>query len=276
MINTMGTILLLSTGLLFYSIEDKQSPSETEKAQLCRFYVANFNLEQQLNYVRQRLLALSTESNQEGLHPHVVFNKSGPDVHPGDPKHINLFTFRVYKYQRKFLDYDVFLIYPSTTHALPYKLGLDDEYNFVRLWGFYASSHTTGDSTAFHYFDDGLSFNSTDLPIGNETAMSEFVYDWIQLTQFYDSPWFFKLRSNEYTLIDEDVLGSCTTVEKRSSFISRDTRVVYRDWKYKIPKSGQPVLKLHEQREDSDRSVFDGISDEFSGSADPPKRESPN
>ena len=276
MINTMGTILLLSTGLLFFSVEDKQSPSETEKAQLCRFYVANFNFEQQLNYVKQRLLALSTRSNQEGPHPHVVFNEFESEFYHIDPKHINLFNFRVYKYQRRFLDYDVFLIYPSTTHALPYKLGLDDQFNFVRLWGFYARSYTAGDSTVYHYFDDGLSFNSTDLPISNETAMSEFVYDWIQLTQFYDSPWFFKMRSNEYTLIDEDVLGSCTTVETRYSFISRDTRVVYRDWKYKIPKNGQPVLKLHEQREDSDSSVFDGISDEFSGSADPPKRESPN
>ena len=262
----MGTFLLFMTGLLVLADENRQSPSETVKAQLCRFYVAYFNLEQQTNYYERLLLARLPDMNWEGPHPYLMFLSE----YHRDPDNVHEFNFTVKKYQRRFLDYDVFFIYPSTTHALPYKLGINDQFEFVRFRGFIEDSHISGDTSAFLSYDDGLSFNSTDIPAGDNTIVSEFIYDWIQLTQFADHPDFIKLLSNEYTLIDQDVLGSCVTVELKQSYYGQESSVVHKEWKYKIPKKGQPVLKLHAQREDTDRSVFDDASSETGGSLESP------
>lgn len=261
----MGTFLLFMTGLMVLADEIRQGPSETVKAQLCRFYVAYFDMEQQTNYFERLLLARLPDVIWEGPHPYSTF-KSYHD----DPNRVHEFNFRVMKYQRRFLDYDVFFVYPSTTHALPYKLGINDQFEFVRFYGFGENVHTSGDTSAFLSYDDGLSFNSKDIPAVDDTKVSEFIYDWIQLTQFDDHPNFFKLLSNEHTMIDHDVLGSCVTAELRYSYYNQVTSVVYKEWKYKIPKKGQPVLKLHAQREDTDRSMFDDASNETSGSLESP------
>ncbi len=264
MINVMGTLLLFMSGLLVLADENRQSPSETVKAQLCRFYVAYFNMEQGTNYYERLLLARLPDMHWEGPHPYFMLS-----INNRDPDNVHEFNFTVMKYQRRFLDYDVFFIYPSTTHALPYKLGINDQFEFVRFRGFIENSHISSDTSAFLSYDDGFSFNSTDIPTGDHTRVSEFIYDWIQLTQFDDHPNFIKLLSNEYTLIDQDVLGSCVTVELKQSYDVQGV-MIYKEWKYKIPEYGQPVLKLHTQREDTDRSVFDDASSETGGSLESP------
>lgn len=261
----MGTFILFMTGLMVLADENRQSPSETVKAQLCRFYVAYFDMEQRTNYLERLLQIRLPDVYWEGPHPYYMFSN-----YLTDPNQVHEFNFRVMKYQRRFLDYDVFFIYPSTTHALPYKLGINDQIEFVKFYGFGEKVHISGDPSEFLSYDDGLSFNSMDIPSVDDTKLLEFIYDWIQLTQFDDHPNFIKLLSNEFTLIDQEVLGSCVTIELKQSYYNQDTSVVYKEWKYKIPKKGQPVLKLHTQREDTDRSVYDDASSEISGSLESP------
>lgn len=171
-------------------------------------------------------------------------------------------SITAYRLPRRFLSYDVYMVYrsnPSSTNTVFFKIGLDDQFNFVTFWGFRDPISTVGEYVHYWGSRDDISFESGDLPLKDKDKMDQFIGDWIQLTQYGKHPGYFKIISNDFEVTNNVVEGTCQTAE----FYEADpmfggNKVLYKEWSYRIPGFGQPRLELLSQREDEDLSVIFG------------------
>lgn len=249
----IGIFWRLVLGALPLSVDGGQLTNEFVKERLCSCYVAISDIETQYKYEQRWLLDNKQNARQEIHHPsNAIYGPWGYDM---EFRFLNV-NYRPTKLPRKFLQYDVFLVYGMTMYGKPYKLGIDDEYGFFKFNGFSEKTHNSPSFLEFKSYNDVLQFTSADVPMEDDLEFRDFVYDWIQLTQFDDHPKFIRLKSNDFSLKDDAVSGSCLTVQLDQGPY-QDSKVVYKEWRYKIPSNGLPELELVAQlRVDHDGTVF--------------------
>ena len=249
----IGIFWRLVLGALPLSVDGGQLTNEFVKERLCSYYVAISDIETQYKYEQRWLLDNKLNARQEIHHPsNAIYGPWGYDIESRD-LYVN---YRPIKLPSKFLQYDVFLVYGMDRHGNPYKLGIDDEYGFFKFNGFSEKIHNSPTFLDFKSYNDALQFTSADVPKEDDAVFRDFVYDWIQLTQYNDYPSFIRLISNGFTIKDDAVSGSCRTVQLDHG-PDQESKVVYKDWQYKIPSNGPPELKLVDQKTvDDDGTVF--------------------
>ncbi len=257
----MGVVLCVLAGLMFFDADDQQKTGYSMKAQVARHYVAFFEFETSVGYKKRTLMDSSkyADWDRPDMYKALIHEISAPIDH----ENIHVFNYPTERLTRRFLTYDVFLVYRFTTsQPRRYKVGIDDQFNIIRIHGFYEGDFRVGSHAMDSFsYDDGLEFSSKDVPAGDPDKFGEFVSDWIQLTQHDDHPNFFRILSNEYMLEDRDVLGSCATAELRHGPLIEEA-VIYKLWKYKIPNEGTPVLKELSRQVRNDLSeLFDATGE---------------
>lgn len=173
-------------------------------------------------------------------------------------------SISAYRLPRRFLSYDVYMVYrsnPTSTNPVFFKIGLDDQFNFVKLWGFREPISNVGEYAVYMSSgeDEYVSFESGDVPLNDKAKMDQFIGDWIQLTQYGKHPGYFKIISNDFEVTNNVVEGTCQTAEfyEADPLLGGD-KVRYKEWSYRISGLGLSHLELLSQREDEDKSVIFG------------------
>lgn len=247
--------------ILIVFVIQLRSTEDLAKSTMCKYYVAWFISSTVADYYSQFYSDSASETERSPVRT----------LKPPGGKWLNtrydvMMTtsavngrFMALKMPRRFLNYDVYLVSEYTTHSYSYyKLGIDDQFKFVRFWGF-GVPEPISQSENFALFmgqNDELEFDSTDLPMSDEVKVQQFIGDWIQLTQFSDHPNRFKILSNQYveTEFKGRFEGTCSTAELRDDF-QKGRSVIYRDWSYIIPfDGGHPYLELLSVREVEDNA----------------------
>lgn len=257
------SLSLMAFFVAYAKLAENQAQSELYryKSELCKYYVACFAAKTVADYYENVARDTSTVEDRIGSLRNVRRRTSlGSGINAVLDASLvsdNLFANRL---PRKFLRYDVYQVsrlFPSSGSY--FKIGIDDQFRFVTFGGFDDPVSGPGDYTHFWGFDDGLKFESSDLPLHDEAEVRQFIGDWIQLTQYEDRAGFFKILSNEYEETKGVVTGACQTAELKQSFsIPANNRIRYREWSYRIPSFGQPRLELISEREEEDLSEILG------------------
>jgi len=239
--------LVLPIFFLFFSLENLCCVHESEndiKAELCKYYVAYFESETEIKYFN-RLKGV------DDLESEVIL---------GDLMKLELITdnYRIARYPNKFLDFEIYLVYPNSPHAKPYKLGIDAQLKFFKFGGFVEDTHLQGDTSSFLKFNDELDLSGLNLFQENRKTVDQFIADWIQLTRYDGAPNFFKLISNNFKIIDRNILGECKTVEYQGSvYESEMSFAVYKIWQYELQYQGKYSLKaISEDKEKATSEIF--------------------
>ena len=283
---------LFLTSFLFDTQETENSAAYSEIAALCKYHVIYFEIGTNISYFENWLernppnkqeweYKQSNESFRTRLSNDA--RERFERLSTGGLDQVNLYT--VEKPNRRFFDMEVYVVYPPSENAIPYKMGIfryrSEMYVlFVRFSGFTERIHFKDDVAPYKSYNDelditvveydsdskfalvwaydALSTALDDFSTGNPAEFDEFVKDWIQLTRYSGRPGDFKLLSNEFDLIDGALVGNCRTAElDRSS--NQDSSVAVKEWSYKI--SGfqlfnreKPSLKLVSQTTSEDTS----------------------
>ena len=237
----MGAVWCVLAGLMLVDADDQQKIGYSVKAQVIRHYVAFFELATTVAYKKRTLMDSSQDANWDRPDMYEALVSKIPI--PMDHEIIQVFNFPTSRLPRRFLTYDVFMVRRGISDSKPYKIGIDDQFNIVRFYGFYEENTWGGLVLTKFSYDDWLDFSSKDVPVEDPKKMEEFVSDWVHLTQFNDHPNFFRILSNVYQLENGHFLGICTTAELHHGPLIPKGTVVYKLWKYKIPNEGTPVLK---------------------------------
>ena len=228
------------------------------KEELCKYYVARSAALYLAGYrvdPDQRLSWFDvSESTARGWESVIVGVKSFEgDLLPS--------SISAYRLPRKFLSYDVYRVYrsnPTGTDSF-FKIGFDDQFNFVTFWGFRDPISAVGEYAVYLGTRDDISFESGDLPLNDKDKVDQFIGDWIQLTQYGMQPGYFKILSNDYEVTNNVVEGTCQTAEfYQADPLFGGDKVRYIEWSYRISSIGLSHLELLSQREDEDKSVIFG------------------
>ena len=251
--------LYITTVLVVFFAVHAQLTKDRYKEELCKYYVVRAAATYLDGYRvdQDQRLAWFDVSNLTAANWERVIVDSVPVK--GDLLSSSISAYRL---PRKFLSYDVYMVYrsnPSSTNTVFFKIGLDDQFNFVTFWGFRDPISTVGEYVRYWGSLDEITFESGDLPLKNKDKMDQFIGDWIQLTQYGKHPGYFKIISNDFEMTNNVVEGTCQTAE----FYEADpmfggNKVRYKEWSYRIPGFGQPRLELLSEREDEDLSVIFG------------------
>ena len=232
--------MLLICSLFFYT-PSICSVHDLSMAELCKYFVAYFELDTRLNYYER--LHIADESSFQSL----FFPKMDATLIRDN--------YSVSKLPRKFLQFDVYLVYTNTMHAPPYKIGIDASLNFIRLAGFEERNHISGDTSAFLSYNDKVEFYGLDLFKKQKREIDYFIGELIQLTRYKSHPIFFKLLNNKYRVVEKDIRGNCETVEVENPD-SDGSKVLIKKWQYRIPYTGKPSIDILEQKRVENSAKF--------------------
>lgn len=242
--------------MVFFAVQVKLT-KDRYKEELCKYYVAR-SAELHLAGYREdperRSAVYDVSESTAALWESVIV---GEKPFKGDLLSGSISVLRL---PRKFLSYDVYLVYPNAPmHPRYFKVGLDDQFNFVTFWGFRDPIARAGEYVRYWGSRDDISFESGDLPLNDKDKVDQFVGDWIQLTQYGKHPGSFMIMSNDFEVTNDIVEGTCQTVELlEADPLFGGNKVRYKEWSYRIPSFGQPRLELLSERDDEDLSVISG------------------
>ena len=250
--------LYTTTALVIFFVLHAKSTENRYKEELCKYYVARSAALHLAGFrvdPDQRLTWFDvSESTAAGWESVIV------DERPfkGD---LLSSSISAYKLPRKFLSYDVYRVYRSNPIGSNYyfKIGLDDQFNFVRLWGFRDPISNVGEFAIYPSTRDDISFESGDLPLNDKDKVDQFIGDWLQLTQYGRQPGYFKIISNNYEVSNNALEGTCQTAEfHQADPLFGGDKIRYKEWSYRISSIGLTHLELLSKREDDDMSVIFG------------------
>ena len=284
-VHQMVVARLFLTSFLSDTEEIDKSAAYSEIAALCKYHVIYCEIGTNISYYKN-WLERNPPNKQEwrykqsnDSHRTRMFNDAlerFEKLSSGGLDQVNLYT--VEKPTRRFLDMEVYVVYPPSENALPYKMGIfrygtEDDVMFVSLSGFNERIHFKDDVAPYKSYNDelditvveydseskfalvwaydALSTALDDFSTENPAEFDEFVNDWIQLTRYGGRPLDFKLLSNEFELISGELIGKCRTAELDHR-TSQQTRVIIKEWSYNIYKfelfeRKKPLLELVSQ-----------------------------
>lgn len=264
----MLVLSILLAGLISVSEDSTQhdiDASDAEIAQLCKHYVAYFETDLKIRYLKdwsqrnfpdlQKWFDNKEEiPNRKQIREDLSIKIDTLSFRGQDD--ISLYSAEVT--DRKFLNLDICIVYPPDRHSRPYKLGVvgagpNLAVHFFNLSGFSERIRFQDDNDTYKSYDDELDltvhryldgsgftlvhfvwsevyYSLVDFPLKNDRRIEEFVADWIQLTRYDGHPLGFKLLSSEYGFVDGDLVGTCRTEELESE----SARKVYKEWKFEI------------------------------------------
>lgn len=255
-----SSVFYISLSLLIIMVVHAHTTEARYKAELCKYFVARAASQSLAAYNDESKRELPWNDVSESIARRwesVMVNRSTTSAR-GDALAGQL---SVYKLPRKFLKHDVYEVWRLGFDRGVFRIGLDDQFNFVKLWGFNDPVTRVGEYGIFMDTINFPHFESGDLPLKNKLKFDQFIGYWIHLTQYSGSSKQFKIVSNDFevSLLD-NVTGTCQTAEFHWVYpdSGENDKVVYKEWSYRIPSFGFTQLELLSIRESEDLSVFSG------------------
>lgn len=211
--------------------QSDQCVGQTSKEDVARLYVAYFEL---YIYSSDIILGNNTyKSSKNSLATSIV-----------SPKEIKE-KYVSWKYKEKFNGLEVFCVSHACRHCSPYIVGIDDELNIYRMYGFGTNISDISEQIDRNYNDTTYYLDFRDQKSILSVDVKSFVKNYLRLVEFGDISENLEFTSEEVDLISTTILGRITT----KYYVSRrDNKFVEIDWKYAISRDGYVSLSQNASR----------------------------